>query len=264
MRNELKQLSPQPGDRRETLSTQRTSMMQSEKLYAVLGEATAELNQGKVWSPPFAGCATPRVDALAACHRPVPLLSKGWNVRPSKLEEALYALEKPRQEATFSPEKLEQVEERLFALKAAGRKYNLPVDELAGLYAEVEEKLALIRSQEHRLVAHRRKMWPKTRDAFVSVAAKLSEQPAKKAALKLEKSIESELAPLKMAGTRFRVAALRDRWMKITGRSGAPTACVFPECATNVGKGDKDMLSLFVTAQQDCIRRRIIALHAWR
>src|SRR5690606_3041379 len=46
MRNELKSLSPQPGEE-ETLATQRTTMMQSEKLFEVLNAAIAELNTGK-------------------------------------------------------------------------------------------------------------------------------------------------------------------------------------------------------------------------
>jgi DNA repair protein RecN (Recombination protein N) len=151
-------------------------------------------------------------------------------------EEALYNLEKIGQDSTFNPEKLEMIEERLFALKAAGRKYNLPVDELATLYKEVIEKLALIDSQEHRLGALERSV-SEARAAFLDVAGTLSDA-RKKAALKLEKSIESELRPLKMDGTRFRVRIERqseENWSE-WGTDG-----VYFECATNVTKGTRDI-----------------------
>ena len=37
--------------------------------------------------------------------------------------------------ADHDPRELERIEERLFALRAAGRKYNVPVDELNALAA---------------------------------------------------------------------------------------------------------------------------------
>ena len=75
------------------------------------------------------------------------------------------------------------------------------------------------------------------RDAFCAVAAKISEA-RKKAAKKLEKAIEHELVPLKMAGTRFRVAidTLDESGWSAWGMDG-----VRFECATNVGKGDSDI-----------------------
>jgi len=202
MRNELKQLSPQPGEEDE-LSTQRTTMMQSEKLYAVLNEAIAEMNAGKgVLASLRNAQRTLTRSAFSALPAFAPII-EGLERASIEAEEVSYALEKTGQEATFNPEKLEQIEERLFALKAAGRKYNMPVDELAAYYADVEEKLALIDSQEHRMGALSREV-TEARKQFVTEAAKISEA-RKKAAAKLEKAIEQELAPLKMAGTRFQV-----------------------------------------------------------
>ena len=83
-------------------------------------------------------------------------------------------LEKIGQESTFNPEKLERTEERLFALKAAGRKYNLPVEELPALYEQVTEKLKLIDSQDNRLHALEEAV-ATTKAAFTAAAAKLSE-----------------------------------------------------------------------------------------
>jgi len=229
MQNELKDLAPQPGEE-ETLANQRTNMMQSEKLFEVLNETIAELNNGK-------GVITSLRSAQRLLTRsPLTVnftaIIEGLEKAAIEAEEASYALEKTGQDATFKPEKLEQIEERLFALKAAGRKYNLPVDELATLYKEVGEKLELIDSQEHRLVALEKEV-VKTRTAFADVAAKLSEA-RKKAAAKLQKSVEQELKPLKMEGTRFRV---RIEPLDEAGWSEWGADSISFECATNVTKG---------------------------
>ena len=55
--------------------------------------------------------------------------------------------------ADFDPAELERIEERLFALRAAGRKYNVPVDELAALAARYKSDIALIDAGEDRLKA---------------------------------------------------------------------------------------------------------------
>jgi DNA repair protein RecN (Recombination protein N) len=235
MCNELKQLSPQPGEEDE-LSTQRTTMMQSEKLYSVLNEAISEMNSGKGVMAAIRGAQrTLTRSAFSSAESFIPII-EGLERAAIEAEEALYALEKTGQQATFNPEKLEQIEERLFALKAAGRKYNMPVDELAALYADVEEKLALISSQEHRLAALDRDV-AQAREKFREVAAKISEQ-RKKAATKLEKAIEQELLPLNMGNTRFRVridALEENEW----SQWGADAVSF--ECATNVTKADKNV-----------------------
>jgi DNA repair protein RecN (Recombination protein N) len=120
----------------------------------------------------------------------------------------------------------------LFALKAAGRKYNLPVDELPGLCKEVADKLRLMETQEH-LVKDLQARVVEMRKTFMAAAEKLSAGRAK-AAAKLDKAVEAELKPLKMAGTRFRVRVERleeSKWAE-HGMDG-----IYFECATNVTEG---------------------------
>ena len=49
------------------------------------------------------------------------------------LDEARRQLEAALRAADFDPRELERIEERLFALRAASRKYNVAVDDLAAL-----------------------------------------------------------------------------------------------------------------------------------
>lgn len=235
MRGELKLLSPEVGEE-DVLTSQRASMMQNEKLFDVLHEAISELNQGKGVLSALRNAQRTLTRSSFANDEKFTAIIEGLEKAAIEAEEALYALEKTGQDSTFNPEKLEHIEERLFALKAAGRKYNMPVDELAAFYQQVEEKLSLIDSQEHHL-SRLQKQVDEARKLFVDAAAKLTEQ-RKKSALKLEKSIEGELAPLKMASTRFRV---RIEALDETGWSAWGADGVHFECATNVAKGDKDI-----------------------
>jgi DNA repair protein RecN (Recombination protein N) len=229
MRHELKQLAPQPGEE-ESLSQARTGMMQSEKLFEVLNEAITELNGGKGVTSSLR--AAQRILTRSPLTANLTAIIEGLEKAAIEAEEASYALEKTGEDSTFNPQKLEQIEERLFELKAAGRKYNLAVDELPALHKDVEEKLALIDSQEHRMAALEREV-TKAQAAFTTVAAVLT-QARTKAAAKLQKAVEQELKPLKMEGTRFRV---RIDALDKNGWSEWGADAVSFECATNVTKG---------------------------
>ncbi len=235
MRNELRQLSPQTGEE-EALTSQRATMMQSEKLFEVLGEAIGELNSGKGVVGAIRGAQRTLTRSALTSGDAFSAIIDGLEKAAIEAEEALYALEKSGSSATYNPQKLEEIEERLFALKAAGRKYNLPVEELAVLYQEVEEKLSLIDTQEYRLKAVEVKV-AQAREEFLRHAEKLS-QARRKSSVKLEKAIEAELAPLKMENTRFRVRieTLEDQHWSQYGIDS-----IRFECATNVTKGDKDI-----------------------
>ena len=71
----------------------------------------------------------------------------------SALDEARTHLEHALHVADFDPAELERIEERLFALRAAGRKYNVQVDALAVLARRYEADLALIDAGAERLAA---------------------------------------------------------------------------------------------------------------
>ena len=60
------------------------------------------------------------------------------------LDEARGHLEHALRVADHDPHELERIEERLFALRAAGRKYNSPVDALNALAERYAADLALI------------------------------------------------------------------------------------------------------------------------
>lgn len=232
MQKELAGLAPQAGEE-EALSDKRTRMMGSEKLFEILNEVIAELNGKDVLGSLRSAQKTLIRSPLTAGFTSI---IEGLEKAAIETEEALYQLEKTGEESTFNPQELETIEDRLFALKAAGRKYNVPVDELATLHAEVEGKLNLLASQT-RESGKLEKEVAIAREAFMAAATSLSEKRKKTAAL-LEKAMIKELAPLKMEGTHFRVAIIQQpeaHW------SEAGMDAVAFECATNVSKGEKDI-----------------------
>jgi DNA repair protein RecN (Recombination protein N) len=237
MRGELKALNPKAGEE-ESLSDQRTRMMQSEKLFDVLNEAMNELSSPSPMSQ--------RVRSVLRTLTRSPLTSSesfasaldALDKAACLLDEAQESLEAIGREASFDPVKLEAIEERLFALKAAGRKYNLPVEELVLLKEQVNDKLALLAAQAERLASLRKKE-SEARKSLIEAATNLSEK-RRIVATRLEKAVMSELKPLKMDGTKFHVKIemqSEEHW------SEAGLDIVEFTCATNVTKGEKAELA---------------------
>src|SRR5262249_40365778 len=96
---------------------------------------------------------------------------------------------------------LERIEERLFALRAAGRKYNVPVDGLSALAARYAADLGLIDAGAERLAV----LEVAAREAegrYRAAATPLSDR-RRQAGDKLDKAVNAELKPLKLERARF-------------------------------------------------------------
>jgi DNA repair protein RecN (Recombination protein N) len=153
--DELKTLAPKDGEE-TALAGRRTTMMQGEKIATDLREAQ---------------------DAVSGHHSPVAALSAAVRrlerragnapalVEPAvkAIDAAINALEEADQHLTaaliaadFDPSELERIEERLFALRAAARKYSTPVDGLAALATKYASDVALIDAGADQLKSWRR------------------------------------------------------------------------------------------------------------
>src|SRR5262249_14855118 len=130
--DELNKLSPQTGEETK-LADRRTGMMQAEKVAEDLREAF-EIIAGSSSSVPALSGAIRRLERRAAqAPTLVEPTVKALDAALTALDETRAHLEAALRTADFDPAELERIEERLFALRAAGRKYNVPVDELAAL-----------------------------------------------------------------------------------------------------------------------------------
>lgn len=198
--DELKQLAPKDGEE-TSLAERRTAMMQGEKIAADLREAQEVV--GGHHSPVAAlASAVRRLERRAgSAPQLIEPAVKAIDTALNALEEADQHLNAALAATDFDPLELERIEERLFALRAAARKYSTPVDGLAALAAKYAADVALIDAGADRLVALE-KAAGEADGRYSAAASKLSAARSK-AADKLNKAVNGELAPLKLERAKF-------------------------------------------------------------
>lgn len=200
---ELADLAPEEGEE-DTLAAERQKLQQGERraeaIAAALGELTPrdrraasparalrEAARALERLPPPNDEAQPAIQALAAAQ--------------DALSEAEGLLTRLMSETGPDPRRLEQVEERLFALRAAARKHSVPVTELASLLANLRARLEALDAGAGE-VATLEAAEAKARQAYLAAAAKLS-AVRRKSASALEKALAEELPPLKLDRARL-------------------------------------------------------------
>jgi DNA repair protein RecN (Recombination protein N) len=200
---ELGHLRPQAGEE-AALAERRTAMMQAEKVADDL-RATHEAVTGPSSPVPPLATALRRLERRAAqAAALIEPAVKAIDTALAALEEARGHLEHALQVADHDPAELERIEERLFALRAAGRKYNVPVDELAALARRYDGDLALIDAGAERLATLEREAEAAT--ARYRAAAQTLSAARRRAAQKLDKAVNAELKPLKLERAEFSTA----------------------------------------------------------
>ncbi|MTV15611.1 MULTISPECIES: DNA repair protein RecN [Bradyrhizobium] len=197
---ELKTLAPKEGEETE-LAGRRTTMMQGEKIATDLREAQEAI--GGSHSPVASLSAAVRRLERRAANAPALIepAVKAIDIAINALEEADQHLNAALAATDFDPVELERIEERLFALRAASRKYSTPVDLLAALAMQYAGDVALIDAGADQL----KKLEAAAGEAdkrYAAAAAKLSAARTK-AAEKLNKAVSAELAPLKLERAKF-------------------------------------------------------------
>jgi len=197
--DELTVLSPETGEE-ATLAARRAAMMQAEKVAGDLREALETVaGSGMI---PSLSAAVRRLErrqsqAQALIEPAVQSLDAALNA----LEETRAHLEAALRAAAADPAELDRVEERLFALRAAARKFNVPVDELAALAQRYKAEVALIDAGEEKLKALEAQARA-AQSAYRKAAEALSKARTK-AAQALDRAVNAELRPLKLERARF-------------------------------------------------------------
>ncbi len=198
--DELIALAPQDGEETQ-LAERRTAMMQGEKISEDLREALAAV--GGPQSPVAALAAAVRRLERRTAQAPklVEDAVKAMDDALNSLAEAEQHLGAAIAAADFDPLELERIEERLFALRRAARKYNTPVDALAALAEKFKVDVALIDAGADRLKELEKAVRAADK-AYDEAAQKLSAARLKSAD-KLNKAVNAELGPLKLDRAKF-------------------------------------------------------------
>jgi DNA repair protein RecN (Recombination protein N) len=197
---ELTALAPQPGEE-TSLAERRAFMMQSEKIAEDL-RAAHEAVAGSQSPAPLIAAAVRRLERRVA---QAPTLMepavKAMDAALAAMDDARHHIDAALAAAEHDPGELERIEERLFSLRAAARKFTTPVDELAALAARQAADLALIDAGAERLAELEREA--AAADAAYGAAATGLSAARVRAAEKLAKAVNGELAPLKLDRARF-------------------------------------------------------------
>jgi DNA repair protein RecN (Recombination protein N) len=133
------------------------------------------------------------------------------------LAEAETLLTRLAHEAEADPRRLEQAEERLFALRAAARKHAVAAAELPALLDSLCTRLAALETGAAEVAALEQAVREK-REAYAHAAGALR-TARQAAAAKLDRAVAKELPPLRLDKARFRaeVAALPEEAWGPTG-----------------------------------------------
>lgn len=188
----------------ETLAAERALLMNAARLAEEVS-AAVELLSGERGAESGLAGAVRKLSRLPQEARRQTAASE------SALETAIAAAEEARRdlEAFLSrleadPTELDRKEERLFAIRAAARKYGVPADGLPALLTGFQARQELIDLGDEKLKAAEATV-AAALEAFMAVGRTLSAARAK-AAAKLEAAVAAELKPLKLGHAKFRVA----------------------------------------------------------
>ncbi len=204
---ELEALSPRDGEEEE-LAERRAVMQKSERIAGDIAEASEFLN-GNASPVPIIASMMRRLERKS--HEAPGLLEDTVQLLDAALDNlsnAQMEVEAALRRTEFDPRELERVEERLFALRAAGRKYSVPVTDLPALAERMVTDLADLDAGEEKLAKLEAQLGV-VKANFDQAALSLSEK-RRNAAAALSDAVMAELPALKLERARFTVEVTSD------------------------------------------------------
>lgn len=204
---ELDRLDPRQGED-EILAEQRRFLQGAEGALSELTAAQDTLGEGGEFEERLTRALTGIERVRSKFGDSESRATKALQSASESLERALLETNEAREAVGHAaeafdvePGKLEEVEERLFSLRAAARKYGVGIDALVTKRAGFAAELSAIETVEADIAATL-----KHRDvakARYDRAAQALTKARKTAAIALDKAVASELPPLKMDRARF-------------------------------------------------------------
>ena len=196
--DELDRLAPEESED-AVLDAERRLIRQAAGLTEEIGRAAALLSDGAAGALTQALQRLTRVAERAEERLEAPIAAIDRTM--VELGEAEAGLAAVLDALSFDPGRLEQVEERLFAIRALARKHGVQPDELAALSRDMAARLAELDASGARINALVAEA-DAAASAYDEGAAALS-AARREAAAALDRAVTAELAPLRMEAARF-------------------------------------------------------------
>ncbi|WP_404379391.1 DNA repair protein RecN [Caenispirillum salinarum] len=197
---ELRALNPKPGEEAE-LAERRGQLMHGEQIAESLNGALNAVSQECDVEAAFRHAQRALQRVLDKAEGTVQPILDALDRAAIEASEALNQLERAVGEIDLDPRHLEQVEERLFDMRALARKHSCEPDDLPAVAERFEKRLAALEgggSDITRLLREEQA----ARQAYVEAARALSKGRAA-AAGTLDRKVKAELAPLKLDKATF-------------------------------------------------------------
>jgi len=201
-KDELNTLKVNSGEEEE-LSELRHRLMRSEKIVEDVADALETVTGAASPIPTLASLARRlerRRDVASSMLDPT---IEAIDRAIVALEDAGRSLEEAQRAASYEPQKLERAEQRLFAIRAASRKFDTPADLLPALAAKIASDLEALETGEAK-VGTLETLAREARERYESAASELSVERLE-AARHLEAAVADELPSLKLERARFTV-----------------------------------------------------------
>jgi DNA repair protein RecN (Recombination protein N) len=198
---EIEALAPE-ADEEDRLTSRRVLLLNAERLGEAIDEAIGEID-GEGGARQALARALRRLER--ARERAQGLLDAAVTAAEraaAEIEEAAAALAIAGRSLELDPKALEQVEERLYALRALARKHGIPVADLPRLRQRLAERIGSLETGAEAAAFLEREA-AAARGHFVARAAAVSAARTE-AATRLDAAVARELKPLRLDKARFR------------------------------------------------------------
>ncbi len=200
---EIEALEPKPGEE-STLAEERSLLMNRERLTEALSAAIGELTGDKGGEHALNTAARGlerlkdkvggRLDAaMGALERAI-----------AETGDAIAELENAARVLGHAPTSLEEIEERLFALRALARKHNMTVEDLPRFRDDIAAKIGAL-DDGGAAIAGLQRREEEARKDYLAAADAVSKVRAT-AVKKLDAAVMKELPPLKLEKAKFQTA----------------------------------------------------------
>jgi len=198
---ELERLAPEPEEETK-LADQRATLMNREKLVTALERARDEVVENVAVDDALRKAQAHLERSGEEGRRFFARIIDALDRAAVEAAEAVRALQSAGIAIDGETGSLEDIEERLFALRDLARKHRTTVDKLPALQEAIAQKLGALDDQGG-IVAALKAALARTRAAYADAADALSAS-RRAAAERLDRAVAEELPPLKLETARFR------------------------------------------------------------